>query len=114
MFQLLVSVYGGYFGAGIGILMLAALGMMGLADIHVMNGVKNLCASSINASAIIVFAIYDRIEWHLAMPMFASAIVGGYVGARVAQRINPAIVRRLIMLIGFTLAAWYFYRQIKG
>ena len=114
VFQFCVSVYGGYFGAGIGILMLAALGLMGLSDIHLMNAVKNLCASCINMMAVVVFILYGQVRWDLALPMLGAAIAGGYAGAHLARRTNPALVRRLIVVIGFSLAAWYFYRRLRG
>jgi len=113
-FQFLVAIYGGYFGAGIGILMLAALGLMGQSDIHLMNGVKNLCATCINIMGATVFIIYGQVRWDLALPMLGAAIVGGYAGALLARRTNPALVRRAIVVIGFSLAAWYFYRRLRG
>jgi uncharacterized protein len=113
-FQFIVSVYGGYFGAGIGILMLAALGLMGQSDIHLMNGVKNLCASCINMMAVTVFITYGQVRWDFALPMLVAAIAGGYAGAHLARRTNPALVRRAIVVIGFSLATWYFYRRLRG
>ncbi len=114
LFQLAVALYGGYFGAGIGILMLSALALMGLSDIHRMNGVKNLCATCINGMAAGVFIARGKVEWGLVWPMLISAIVGGFVGSRIARRANKAIVRRVVVAIGFTLAAYYFYRQFRG
>jgi uncharacterized membrane protein YfcA len=114
LFQLLVALYGGYFGAGIGILMLSALALMGLSDIHVMNAVKNLCATCINGMAAAVFVVRAKVDWQVAWPMMLSAIVGGFIGARVARRTNRTVVRRVIVAIGFALAAYYFYRQFRG
>ena len=114
LFQLAVALYGGYFGAGIGILMLSALALMGLSDIHRMNGVKNLCATCINGMAAGVFIARGKVEWSLVWPMLISAIVGGFVGSRIARRTNRTIVRRVVVVIGFTLAAYYFYRQFRG
>jgi hypothetical protein len=111
VFQFFVAIYGGYFGAGIGILMLSALGLMGLADIHIMNGLKNCLAFAINIMAVIVFLTRGQIDWTLALPMIACSIVGGFMGATLAQKIDRQIVRRLIVLIGFSLATYYFYRQ---
>jgi len=113
-FQLLVSIYGGYFGAGAGILMLAALAMMGLPDIHVMNAVKTLYGTVINIMASIVFIVEGKVEWRLAAPMLIFGTIGGYVGARVARRIDPARVRRGVVAIGFALAAYYFYKRFHG
>jgi uncharacterized membrane protein YfcA len=111
-FQFLVAVYGGYFGAGIGILMLSALAMMGLADIHRMNALKTLLASCINAVSVAVFVYSDTVYWPFAWMMAASAIAGGYCGARVAQRLDRNLVRRTVVAIGLGLAAYYFYRQL--
>lgn len=114
LFQTLVAIYGGYFGAGIGILMLSALALIGLTDIHVMNGVKNVLATSINAVAAAVFVITGKVEWSLCWPMLISAIVGGFLGSRIAQRTSRTIVRRVVVAIGFTLAAYYFFQQLRG
>ncbi len=114
LFQLLVALYGGYFGAGIGILMLSALALMGLTDIHVMNAVKNLLATSINAMAAAVFIFRGKVEWNMTLPMMLAAIVGGFLGARLARRTNRVIVRRIVVAIGFSLATYYFYRQFYG
>ena len=112
-FQFFVAIYGGYFGAGIGILMLSALGLMGLADIHIMNGLKNCLAFSINIMAVGVFLTRGRIDWSLALPMIVCSIIGGFLGATLAQKIDRRVVRILIVIIGFTLATYYFYRQFS-
>jgi uncharacterized protein len=114
VFQFFVAIYGGYFGAGIGILMLSALGLMGLADIHVMNGLKNCLAFSINIMAVIVFLTRGQVDWSLALPMIGCSIVGGFVGAVMAQKIDRILVRRIIVVIGFSLATYYFWRQFAG
>src|SRR5204862_1630018 len=85
--QFLIAVYGGYFGAGIGILMLSALGLMGLGDIHQMNAVKTVLAACINGMSVIVFAVEDKVVWPLAGLMAAAAIVGGYLGAHFGRRL---------------------------
>jgi uncharacterized protein len=110
-FQLLVSVYGGYFGAGIGILMLSALGFMGVGDIHRMNAVKTFLAALINLAAVVVFVRDGLVRWELAWPMAISAIVGGYAGARVARRLPASYVRYAVIVIGFGLSAFYFIRR---
>lgn len=107
-FQFLVALYGGYFGAGIGILMLSALGFMGVGDIHRMNAVKTCLAVVINAASVVVFVYYDLIRWPLALPMMAFAVLGGYAGARVARRLPASYVRYAVIAIGFGLAAFYF------
>lgn len=111
VFQFLVAVYGGYFGAGIGILMLSSLAMMGLGDIHRMNALKSLLAALINGSAVVVFAGSGKVYWPFAIAMAVSAILGGYAGARIARRLNKQVVRGMVIAIGFCLASFYFYRQ---
>lgn len=110
-FQFLVAVYGGYFGAGIGILMLSALGFMGVGDIHRMNAVKTFLATAINAAAVVVFVRDGLVDWSRAVPMAVSAIVGGYAGARVARRLPARYVRYAVIAIGFGLSAYYFIRR---
>lgn len=111
VFQFLVSVYGGYFGAGIGILMLAALSLMGIGDIHRMNGLKTLFATCINGVAIVNFIARGVVDWRFAIPMIVAGTAGGYVGARVARSMDRNLVRRIVIGIGFSLAAYYFYGQ---
>src|SRR6185503_181922 len=99
-FQFLVAIYGGYFGAGVGILMLAALGFMGLANIHRMNGLKNWGGLCMNAIAALLFAFSRLVDWPVALGMAAGAMVGGYTGSRVAQRVGQRAVRWAIIVIG--------------
>src|SRR5213079_553997 len=80
-FQFLIAVYGGYFGAGIGILMLTALGFLGVGDIHRMNAVKTFLAAMINGASVVVFVRDKLVNWDYAWPMVVAAIVGGYIGA---------------------------------
>ena len=110
-FQFLVSVYGGYFGAGAGILMLGALAMMGFENIHQMNSLKSSLGTLINLVAVAVFMAGDRIRWPYAIAMAISAAIGGYFGASVARRLDKRLVRNAVVVIGFSLAAFYFYRQ---
>jgi uncharacterized membrane protein YfcA len=109
--QFFVAVYGGYFGAGIGILMLSALGLMGLSDIHAMNGLKNLLAACINGVSVVVFASEGKVVWQYAAVMAPAAIAGAYAGSRLAQHIDRRIVRGIVVAIGFGLAARYFYQR---
>jgi len=104
LFQLLVALYGGYFGAGIGILMLAALGILGYTEIHQMNGLKTLFALFINGIAALYFVVMGMVHWPEALVMAIGAIVGGYAGAGVARRIGAKGVRRVVILVGFAMA----------
>jgi uncharacterized membrane protein YfcA len=111
VFQFIVAIYGGYFGAGIGILMLSALALMGLADVHQMNALKALLAGFINGISVVVFVADRKVSWHYALVMALAAILGGYLGARTARRIPQRIVRWLIILLGFGLSAYFFIQQ---
>jgi uncharacterized membrane protein YfcA len=107
-YQFLVAIYGGYFGAGIGILMLAALGFLGFTNIHRMNGLKNWGGLCINFMAAVTFAISGLVSWHVALAMALGAAAGGYGGSRVAQRVPQERVRQAIVVIGFGSAIWLF------
>jgi len=111
VFQFFIAVYGGYFGAGIGILMITALGFMGVGDIHRVNAVKTFLAAMINGASVIVFIRDDLVRWDFAGAMAGSAILGGYLGARVARRLPAQYVRYAVIAIGFGLSAFYFIRQ---
>jgi uncharacterized membrane protein YfcA len=113
-FQLLVAVYGGYFGAGIGILMISALSLMGVGDIHRMNALKTFLGVCINGVSVAVFVIDGKVDWPKALLMAATAVAGGYLGARVARRLPHGLVRWLVIGIGFALAAYYFGQQVRG
>src|SRR5205085_3259020 len=103
VFQFLVGIYGGYFGAGMGILMLAALGLIGLTDLHQMNGLKNLLAICINGIAAIYFALTGSVRWTDGAIMAAASIVGGYAGARLAKRLGRKFVRGFVVAIGLVM-----------
>jgi uncharacterized membrane protein YfcA len=111
-FQFLVAVYGGYFGAGIGILMLTALSLMGLQSIHQANAVKTLLASVINGVSVVVFVAGGLVDWKYAAVMAAAAVLGGYAGARVARRLPAKYVRWLVVAVGFGLAGYYAWKQL--
>ncbi len=113
-FQFLIAFYGGYFGAGIGILMLSSLALMGISDIHRMNSIKTLLASTINSVSVVLFIWYDKVNWNLAIPMIAASIAGGFFGAIVARRLNKNIVRYIVIAIGVFLSAYYFIRIYNG
>jgi uncharacterized protein len=106
-----VAVYGGYFGAGIGILMLAVLGIMGLSDIHQMNGLKNIFGSMINGVAAVYFVFAGLVDWPSAALMAAGSIIGGYGGAGIARRMGQKFVRGIVILIGFAMAVSLFIRR---
>jgi len=110
-FQFGVAVYGGYFGAGIGILMLASLGMLGFKDVHAMNTVKVALGFLINIVAAAYFVWSGLIAWTAAGIMAAGALAGGYCGARFAQRLPQRTVRVIITGIGLTITVMMFLKQ---
>lgn len=110
LFQLFVATYGGYFGAGIGILMLGSLSVMGLRDIHRMNGLKTILGTFINFIAFIFFAIKGLVVWDLALLMVVGAIVGGYGGARLAKRVDQNYIRAFVIAVGLFVSMWLFFK----
>jgi len=108
--QLFIAVYGGFFGGGIGILMLAMLALIQMEDIHSMNALKSLLAAAINGAAVVTFIAARAVYWPQAVLMIAAAIVGGYGGASVAQKIDPRWTRALVIIIGFSMTAWFLWR----
>jgi uncharacterized membrane protein YfcA len=110
VFQFLVAVYGGYFGAGIGILMLSSLSLMGLGNVHRMNALKTVLAACINGMSVVLFAWEGAVRWPYAASMAVAAVVGGYLGANYSRRLPANVVRWVVIVIGFTLAAYYFWK----
>ena len=111
IFQFFVSVYGGYFGAGIGILMLSSLGFMGIGDINRLNSVKTILAAVINAASVVVFIVEDKIDWRYAPVMAVASIFGGYYGAVIGRRLPRTLVRGFVVTVGLALAGFYFLQQ---
>jgi uncharacterized membrane protein YfcA len=114
VFQLGVALYGGFFGAGIGILMLASLSFLGIKSIHKVNSLKNLSAVFINGAAAAAFAFKHQVDWPIAGLMAVGAIIGGYTGASVAQKLPDKTVRTIIICIGIGIAAVMFWKQWHG
>ena len=110
VFQLGVAVYGGYFGAGIGILMLAALSILGLKDIHEMNSLKVVFGGTINGIASLYFVWAGMVYWPDVLVMVAGALAGGYGGAGMARRLGRTAVRRIVIAIGLGMAISLFLR----
>lgn len=108
--ELFIATYIGYFGAGAGILVLAMLALLGMENIHTMNGVKTLLVTIVNGVALITFIVGHRIVWPEAAVMVVGAVIGGYGGANVAQKLNPQHVRRAVIALGFAMSAYFFYR----
>jgi uncharacterized membrane protein YfcA len=102
-FQFFSAMYGGYFGAGNGILMLAALGLLGLNELNRANGIKNFLGICINSIAVLSFALAELVVWQDALLMAFGALTGGYFGARMAVRVGQVWVRKGVIVIGFII-----------
>jgi len=110
VFQFFSAMYGGYFGAGNGILMLAAMGLLGLHDLHRANGIKNFMGICINSIAVLSFSLTHLVRWPEALLMAGAALLGGYFGASMAVRIGQLVVRRAIIVIGFVITFVMLWR----
>ena len=111
LFQLAVGIYGGYFGAGIGILMLAALSILGLTDIHEMNSLKVVFGGTINGVAAVYFIWANMVQWPYVLIMAVGAILGGIGGAGTARKMGRTAVRRIVIAIGFAMAISLFIKK---
>lgn len=111
--QLGIAVYGGYFGAGIGVLMLALLGVLGLQDLNAMNGIKVVNGMLINLVAVVAFAVSGIVDWPIAAAMAVASAAGGWAGAGVARRIGQSRLRTAIIVIGLAAALLLFVRLVR-
>jgi uncharacterized membrane protein YfcA len=109
--QLVIATYGGYFGGGMGLLILATLSILGMKNIHTMNGLKTLLASCINGVAVITFIVAGAIEWPQAILMLVGAIIGGYGGAYYARKIDQKWIRIFVIAVGLCMTVYFFVRQ---
>jgi uncharacterized membrane protein YfcA len=108
--QGLVAVYGGFFGAGMGIMMIASLAMAGHRDVHEINAIKNLLSAIVYSVTVLTFVVAGAVSWPHTLVMLATATVGGYWGARMARRIPPIWLRRFIIAVGSLLTVYYFFK----
>lgn len=108
--QLLVSFYGGYFGGGMGMMILALLSLMGLANIHEMNAFKGVLGIAINAIAVCMFIAADMVAWQQALVMMCGTIIGGYCGATYAQRLPSESVRQFVIASGLVMTFYFFVK----
>jgi uncharacterized membrane protein YfcA len=109
--QFFVGIYGGYFGGAVGIIMLAVWSLAGLRDIHAMNGGRTLLGGVMNAAAVVCFIIAGKIWWLQTSMMLAAAVLGGYMGARFARKVNPSLIRGLIILVSMVVTVAFFLRR---
>jgi uncharacterized membrane protein YfcA len=108
--QLAIATYGGYFGGGMGIMMLAVLAIAGMSDIHEMNGLKAMLGVIINGVALAEFIVFDAAQWTPGLALAAGATAGGYIGASVARRTDTRYVRWSVVLIAWSLTMYFFLR----
>lgn len=106
--QFVTAIYGGFFGGGIGIIMLATLSILGMENIHSMNALKNILATCINGIAIIAFIVAGRVLWPQALVMIVGGVLGSYGSGYFARRIDPKLVRRFVMIFAWCLTAYFF------
>lgn len=106
----IASIYGGYFGAGLGIILLAIAQILGFTDFHVANGLKNLLATGFTLVSVLVFGIGGLIAWPEAGVMMAGSTAGGFLGARLARHVDQRLLRALVTGFGLLLSAVYFFR----
>jgi uncharacterized membrane protein YfcA len=106
--ELLVAIYGGYFGAGIGFITLGMLAVLGMRDIHAMGAIRTLLAAAINAAAVVTFVVAGAVLWRECAVMIAGALLGGWFGAHYAQKADPRKVRALVIGVGVAMSAYFF------
>ena len=109
--QLLVSVYGGFFGAGMGILMMASLAIAGHKDVQEINALKNLLSSVVYSVTVVTFVLAGAVSWSHTLVMLLAASVGGYGGARAARALQGPWLRRMVIAVGSALTLYYFSQQ---
>ena len=103
-----VSVYGGYFNGGLGILLLAMFCLVGMTDLNTMNGLKNLISGVLTTISVVIFSAAGLVHWPQATLMMVAATVGGYLGARVARHLRPRHLRSGIVLVGLVMTMLFF------
>ena len=110
IFELFVATYGGYFGAGMGFVILAMLALLGMTDIHSMNAVKTVLSSTTNGLAVLAFIVARAVYWPQAVIMLIGAILGGYVAAHYAQRLPQSLVRGFVISLGIVMTIYFFVK----
>jgi uncharacterized membrane protein YfcA len=111
LFQLCVAIYGGYFGGGMGIVMLAMLAVLGMTDIHAMNALKSVLGFVINGVAVITFIVAGAVYWKHGIVVIAGGMVGGYVGAHYALKMPQSWIRTFVVLVGAAMTVYFFWKS---
>lgn len=113
IFELVVSVYGGYFGGGVGILNLAMLAMIGMTDIHAMNALKVVLGGIINGVAVITFVVKGAVYWKQGTVMIVGAVLGGYLGARYSLKLPQRWIRVFVIVVGAVMSIYFFWTAYR-
>jgi uncharacterized membrane protein YfcA len=113
LFELVVAVYGGYFGGGVGIMNLAMLAAIGMTDIHAMNALKVVLGGIINGVAVVTFVLKGAVAWRPGIVLIVGAIVGGYFGAHYAQKLPQAWIRAFVIAVGTGMTIYFFWRAYR-
>lgn len=108
--QFVVGIYGGYFGGGLGIIILAILAVLGMTSLHRMNALKTLLQACVNGVAVLTFVVASAVTWPQALVMIAGAIAGGYGAAHYARRVDQRIIRSGVTVVGFAMTIYFFLR----
>ncbi len=111
LFQLAVAVYGGYFGGGMGIVMLAMLAVLGMTDVHAMNALKSVLGFVINGVAVVTFILAGAVYWKHGIIMIVGALVGGYLGAHYAMKMPQSRIRIFVVLVGAGMTMYFFWKS---
>jgi len=106
----LVSVYGGYFGAGLGIMYMPVLALSGVKDMQELNGLKNLLTSAATTVSVVTYLIAGAVTWPATLSMMAGGLIGGYLGGRIARRISNVVLKRVVIGAGFAISGYYFWK----
>jgi len=113
LFELLVAVYGGYFGGGVGMLNLAMLAALGMTDMHAMNALKVVLGGIINGLAVVTFILAGAVAWKQGSVMIAGALCGGYFGAHYAQKLPGAWIRAFVIAVGTAMTTYFFWKGYR-
>ena len=105
-----IAIYGGYFGGGIGFLMLATFTLFGMRDINAMNGLKMALVGVMTITAIIAFIAAGVVRWPETLPMLAGAVAGSYIAARTSQNVDQRLIKGFVIALGTVLTAYFFWR----
>jgi uncharacterized protein len=112
--QFLLAIYGGYFGAGMGVLMLVLFLVAANMDVHQASGVRMLCGAAANTIAMLIFTFRGIIQWSVGVPMVIACIAGGWGGAHLVKRLNAEKARRVILVYAWSISLWLLVRSLRG